>query len=154
MTAKKTNTTAKATQKTAAEIKADEVAAMMGDDVETSAIQKPSAPPALKTTAQSEPEVKEKAAEETEDQVEIVDQAGMEESGEPEGQEDGEPEGQENDEIESQEAIGRFVVLTKTIHTKDKAGNDVKFTASKAPQDLGEYAAIAIKAGFAKLTEG
>lgn len=155
MTAKKTSTTAKAEiQKTAAELKADEVAAMMGDDAETSAPAKPTAPPTLKGAVKSEPEAEaeEKAAEKTEDQAEPLVQTDTEEPDESDNQDDDLEEDESGDEqAEFQRAkVGHMVIVTKTIHTKDSDGNDVKFIASEDPQDLGEYAEMAIKAKCAK----
>lgn len=153
MTAKKPSTTAKVeTQKTAAEIKADEVAAMMGDDAETSAPAKPTAPPALKGAVKSEPEAEEKAPEKTEDQAEPLVQTDTEEPDESDNQDDDlEEDESDDDSAEFQRAkVGHMVIVTKTMHTKDADGNDVKFIASKDPQDLGEYAEMAIKAKCAK----
>jgi hypothetical protein len=151
MTAKKPSDTAKtAALKAAAETKADEVAALMGDDVETSATQKPSAPPALKGSAKSEPEPEEQAeaAEQAESdgtvKTAIQDDIDADED-EPEDQDDD----GEQEEVE-QAKVGHMVILTKTIQTKDKDGKDVKFIASKDPQDLGEYGDMAIAAGCAK----
>jgi hypothetical protein len=159
MTAKKPSDTAKtAALKAAAELKADEVAAMMGDDVETSATQKPSAPPALKGSAKSEPEAEEKAPEKSEEQADAAEQAESEGTVKTAIQDDvdageDEPEDQDDDgeqeEVEQAKA-GHMVILTKTIQTKDKDGKDVKFIASKDPQDLGEYGDMAIAAGCAK----
>jgi hypothetical protein len=156
MTAKKPSDTAKtAALKAAAELKADEVAAMMGDDVETSATQKPSAPPALKGSAKSEPEPEEQAeaAEQAESEGTVktaiqddVDAGEDESEDEPE---DGEQEEVEQEEVE-QAKVGHMVILHKTIHTKDADGKDVKYIASKDPQDLGEYGDMAIAAGCAK----
>ncbi|MGO2354059.1 MAG: hypothetical protein ACTH58_04925 [Marinomonas foliarum] len=156
MTAKKPNTTAKATtQKSAAELKADEVAALMGEDAEVQTSTAPTAPPALKGATKTEPEVEEKAPE---DQPETVDQTDTEGADESDDQgddldTDDEESDDQDDEQEDQPATAktvRMVILSKTIHTKDKAGNDVKFIASKDPQDLGEFAAMAIAAKCAK----
>lgn len=155
MTAKKPSTTAKATtQKTAAETKADEVAALMGDDIETSATQKPSAPPALKGAAKTEPEVEVNAPEETEDKPETVDQTDTESADESDDldtdDEESDDQDDEQEDLPATEKASRMVILSKTIQTKDASGNDVKFIASKDPQDLGEYAAMAIAAKCAK----
>ena len=145
MTAKKPSTTAKATtQKTAAEIKADEVAAMMGD-VETSAPAKPTAPPAVKTANKPESEAEDQEPEETEDQTETVDQTDADDDLDTDEDES------DDEQAEFQRAkVGHMVILSKTVHTKDADGKDVQFIASKKPQDLGEYAAMAIAAGCAK----
>lgn len=157
MTAKKPNTTAKATtQKSAAELKADEVAALMGEDVEVQTSTAPTPPPTLKGAVKPELEAEEKTPEETEDQTEIVDQTDNESGDESNDQDDDLEEGESDDQDDEQEdqpataKTVRMVILSKTIHTKDASGNDVKFIASKDPQDLGEYAAMAIAAKCAK----
>ncbi len=133
----------------AAQAKADEVAALMGDDTETSAVKAPTAPPAIEaTTVKAE-------AEKTEIQggTESEDQVGYESDiqGSTESEDQGSDESEDQNADLNQESVGHLVILSRTIHTKGKAGNDVKFIASKEPQDLGEYGEMAIKAGFAKL---
>jgi hypothetical protein len=41
------------------------------------------------------------------------------------------------------------LVVTKTFRTQDKDKKRVEFIASPKPQDLGEHAAMALKAGVA-----
>ena len=121
----------------AAQAKADEVAALMGDDTETSAVKAPTAPPAIKaTTDKTEVEAEAAAAaEKAEADKAAADKAAADKAA--------------ADKADA-EKVGHMVILSRTIHTKDKDGNDVKFIASKEPQDLGEYGEVAIKAGFAK----
>ncbi len=146
-----------AAQKKAAEKKADEIAELMADGTEPSAPAK-EAPPAIKTT------------QEVTDQESVSDQGGevssavendqsIKDSQPNDGQESGDEQlsedAQDNDveqgELNKDQATSStLVVLSKTIHTKDKDGNNVKFVASKSPQDLGEYTDMAIKAGAAK----
>lgn len=157
MTAKKLTA---AEKEAAAQKKADEVAAMMGEDDQVSTPAAPKSPPALKETAKPEPEPEpepsEKVPEVTEDQPQAVEPPESEGTDVVEGSENDVEENAGADENENQDEpeeakVGHLVILFKTIQTKDKAGNDVKFVASTEPQDLGEYGELAIAAGCAKL---
>ena len=154
-----------AAQKKAAEKKADEIAELMADSTEPSAPVK-EAPPAIKT------------AQEATDQESVSDQGGEISSADESDQsikdsqsnddqasgdddqlsDDDQLKGDDQDNDDEQGEMDKdqitnsiLVVLSKTIHTKDKDGINVKFVASKSPQDLGEYTDMAIKAGVAKV---
>lgn len=45
--------------------------------------------------------------------------------------------------------VVKNLIVTKTFRTKDSDGNRVEFIASSKPQDVGEHAAMALKAGVA-----
>ncbi len=140
-----TNKNQTAAQKAAAQKKADEVAALMEEDSEKKPVTQIAPPEIKESTA-----IKDHESDEADDQK---DNEGDDlKSGVINDQNDDEIDDQDGDEIEfsDDEKDAHFVILSKTIHTKDKAGNDVKFIASKEPQDLGEYSEIAIKAGLAK----
>jgi DNA polymerase III gamma/tau subunit len=170
MTAKKPTA---AEKEAAAQKKADEVAALMGDDVEASATQKPSAPPEIKNStgatevekaeaekAEAEKAEAEKAeAEKAEAEKAEAEKAEAEKAeAEKAEAEKAEAEKAEAEKVAAEKAktekakakVGHMVILHKTIHTKDADGKDVKFIASKDPQDLGEYGDMAIAAGCAK----
>lgn len=148
MTAKKLTA---AEKEAAAQKKADEVAAMMGEDDQVSTPTAPKSPPALEETAKPEPEPEpsEKVPEVTEDQPQAVEPPESEDSKIDVEESAGADEDENQDEPEEAK-VGHLVILFKTIQTKDKAGNDVKFVASTEPQDLGEYGELAIAAGCAK----
>ena len=45
--------------------------------------------------------------------------------------------------------VVKNLIVTKTFRTKDSDGNRVEFIASSKPQNLGEHAEMALKAGVA-----
>lgn len=138
-----------AAQKATAQKKADEVAALMGDDesaTQTGSV--PVAPPAVKQTepaAETPTESTPPAVFKNEEVVAMVEKLSDEEA-----KAALDIISQQDEDTEPAEKTGHLVILNKTIQAKDAAGNDVKFIASKKPQDLGEYGDLAIKAGCAE----
>jgi membrane protein involved in colicin uptake len=153
-----------AEKEAAAQKKADEVAALIGDDVKASATQKPTAPPEIKNSTESkgaEKAATEKAAtEKAATEKAATEKAATEKAATEKAATEKAATEKVNSNVEqlrdklikhnTPEKASCMVILSKTIHTKDADGNDVKFIASKNPQDLGEYAEMAIKAKCAK----
>lgn len=47
--------------------------------------------------------------------------------------------------------VPKMLIVTKTFRTQGKDKKRVEFIASAKPQDLGEHAEMAVKAGVARL---